>query len=134
MAADGDDDRLAMAHRSLGRVRVKDVYRVANTITSRTITSVCIESAYSLPSSLGSSAKNKLVTRQTSARGDGDSLDTTHCDGETVTTPADFTTRLPDLHSVHSAHNHFTCTPWPVDQNMCWILHWAAALRHHRRP
>jgi hypothetical protein len=104
MAADGDDDRLAKAHRSLGGVRVKDVYRVANTITSRTIISVGIESAYSLPSSLGSSAKNKLVTRQTSARGDGDSLDTTHCDGETVTTPADFTTRLPDLHNVHSAH------------------------------
>jgi hypothetical protein len=45
MAADGDDDRLAMAHRSLGGVRVKDVYRVANTTTSRTIISVGNESA-----------------------------------------------------------------------------------------
>jgi len=68
------------------------------------------------------------------ARGDSDSLDTTHRDGETVTTPADFATRLPDLHNVHSAHNHLTCTPWPVDRKMCWILLWGAALRQHRPP
>jgi hypothetical protein len=67
-------------------------------------------------------------------RGDSDRLDTTHCDGETVTTPADFATRLPDLHNVHSAHNHLTRTPWPVDRKTCWILPWGAALHLPRPP
>jgi hypothetical protein len=48
-------------HTKLGGVRVKDVYRVDDTITSRTIISVAIKYAYSLPSSLGGSAKNDLV-------------------------------------------------------------------------
>jgi hypothetical protein len=62
MAADGDDDHLARAHRSLGGVRVKDVYRVDDTITSRTITSVAIKYTHLLHPSLGSSAKNRLIT------------------------------------------------------------------------
>jgi hypothetical protein len=79
--------------------------------------------------------KKTLLLYWISARGDSDSQDTTQPDGETVTTPADFVTRLPDLHSVHIVHNHLTYTPWPVDRRICWILRLgAAALHHHRRP
>jgi hypothetical protein len=62
MAADGDDDHLARAHEAWGGVRVKDVYRVGDTITSRTIISVAIKYPYLLRPSLGSSGKNDFVT------------------------------------------------------------------------